>query len=150
MADKMRLIDANRIVEVAERAYNVWNLANATADSKREINRVYKMMELCKAVRAVAMDCPTVDAVEVVRCAQCIYRVCDEDSQKIGCGIHDLTLMEITDQSFCSAGMTEAQWLARYGDELEDGDPLKPTKEQPMHRILDLGDRQESGLLEED
>lgn len=126
MNSKRRLIDANRIVEVAERAYNAWNLANATADSKREINRVYKMMELCKAVRAVAMDCPTVDAVEVVRCAQCMYLFRDEETQKLSCGIHGHTLMELTDQSFCSAGMTEAQWLALHGDELEDGDPLKP------------------------
>lgn len=66
MANEKRLIDANRIVEVAERAYNAWNLAMATADGKREINLVYKRQELCKAVKAVADDCPTVYAVEVV------------------------------------------------------------------------------------
>lgn len=64
---KKRLIDANRIVEVAERAYNAWNLAMATADGKREINLVYKRQELCKAVKAVADDCPTVDAVEAAQ-----------------------------------------------------------------------------------
>lgn len=71
MKNEMRLIDANRIVEVAERAYNAWNLANATADGAREINRVFKMMELCRAVKSVADDCPTVDAVEAVRCKDC-------------------------------------------------------------------------------
>lgn len=65
MAEK-RLIDANEIVAVAERAYDAWNLAMAAADGKREINLVYKRQELCKAVKAVAEKCPTVDAVEVV------------------------------------------------------------------------------------
>lgn len=66
MATEMRLIDANRIVEVATRSYDAWNLAMATADGKREINLVYKRQELCKAVKAVADGCPTVDAVEVM------------------------------------------------------------------------------------
>lgn len=66
MATEKRLIDANRIVEVANRSYDAWNLAMATADGKREINLVYKRQELCKAVKAVADDCPTVDAMEVV------------------------------------------------------------------------------------
>lgn len=58
---KQRLIDANAIVEVAEHAYNEWNLAMATADGTREINRVFKMQELCKAVKAVADNAPTID-----------------------------------------------------------------------------------------
>ena len=66
-----RLIDANKIVEVAEHAYHEWNLAMAAADSQRDINRVYKMQELCKAVKAVADAAPTVDAVPVVRCKYC-------------------------------------------------------------------------------
>lgn len=71
MAEK-RLIDANGIVAVAEHAYDAWNLDMAAADGKREINLVYKRQELCKAVKAVAENCPTVDAVEVVRCRDCI------------------------------------------------------------------------------
>lgn len=63
---EQRLIDANKIVEVAEHAYHEWNLAMVAADSQREINRVYKMQELCKAVKAVADAAPTVDAVPVV------------------------------------------------------------------------------------
>ena len=65
MADQ-RLIDANEIVEVAEHAYHEWNLAMAAADGQRQINRVFKMQELCKAVKAVAEAAPTVDAVPVV------------------------------------------------------------------------------------
>lgn len=68
---KKRLIDAGDIVAVAEKAYDAWNLAMATADGKREINLVYKRQELCKAVRAVAEKCPTIDAVEVVHCREC-------------------------------------------------------------------------------
>lgn len=57
----MRLIDAEKIVEVAERAWNEWNLAMATQDTNRGVNRVLKMQELCKCVKAVADDCPTID-----------------------------------------------------------------------------------------
>ena len=56
----MRLIDADKIVEVAVHAYNEWNKAMAAAEG-REINRCFKMQELCKTVKAVADDCPTID-----------------------------------------------------------------------------------------
>lgn len=63
----MRLIDADEIVKVAEHAFREWNLAMAAAEGKRQINRVYKMQELCKAVKAVADSAPTIDAAPVVR-----------------------------------------------------------------------------------
>lgn len=56
----MRLIDADKIVEVAEHAYGEWNKAMGAAEG-RQINRCYKMQELCKAVKGVANDCPTID-----------------------------------------------------------------------------------------
>lgn len=56
-----RLIDANEIVEVAERAWNAWNLAMATQDTNQGINKVLKRQELCKAVKAVAEGAPTID-----------------------------------------------------------------------------------------
>lgn len=56
----MRLIDADKIVEVAEHAYGEWNKAMGAAEG-RQINRCYKMQELCKAVKSVANDCPTID-----------------------------------------------------------------------------------------
>lgn len=56
----MRLIDADKIIEVAVHAYNEWNKAMAAAEG-REINRCFKMQELCKTVKAVADDCPTID-----------------------------------------------------------------------------------------
>lgn len=56
----MRLIDADKIVEVAEHAYGEWNKAMGAAEG-RQIKRCYKMQELCKAVKGVADDCPTID-----------------------------------------------------------------------------------------
>lgn len=57
----MRLIDADYIVEVAERAYDAWNLAMATQDTNRGINKILKRQELCKAVKDVADDAPIID-----------------------------------------------------------------------------------------
>lgn len=56
----MRLIDADKIVEVSEHAYGEWNFGMAAAEW-RQINRCFKMQELCKAVKGVADDCPTID-----------------------------------------------------------------------------------------
>ena len=56
----MRLIDADKIIEVAEHAYGEWNKAMAAAEG-RQINRCYKMQELCKAVKGIADDCPIID-----------------------------------------------------------------------------------------
>lgn len=106
MAGEMRLIDANALVE------KFWQ-----PECRTQTRRDFV---------AMVNYAPTIDAVEVIRCAQCMYLFRDEETQKLSCGIHGHTLMELTDQSFCSAGMTEAQWLALHGDELEDGDPLKP------------------------
>lgn len=58
---EQRLIDANYIVEVAERAWDAWNLAMATQDTNRGVNKVIRRQELCKAVKAVADDAPTID-----------------------------------------------------------------------------------------
>ena len=57
----MRPIDADKIVEVAEHAWGEWNLAMATQDTNRGVNKVLKMQELCKTVKAVADDCPTIN-----------------------------------------------------------------------------------------
>lgn len=53
----MRLIDADKIVEVAEHAYGEWNKAMGAAEG-RQINRCYKMQELCKAVKVLPMIAP--------------------------------------------------------------------------------------------
>lgn len=59
------------MVEVAECAYNEWNKARVGAEGQRQINKVFKMEELCKAVKAVADSAPTVDAIQVIRCENC-------------------------------------------------------------------------------
>lgn len=58
---EQRLIDANRIVEVANHAYDEWNLAMATQDTNRGVNKVFRRQELCKAVKGVAENAPTID-----------------------------------------------------------------------------------------
>ena len=98
----MRPIDADEIVKVAEHAYNEWNLAMAAADGTREINRVFKMQELCKAVKVVADSAPTIDAVPVVRCKECKYM--PNTANANGFLICKASGMEITDDDFCSYG----------------------------------------------
>lgn len=104
MAD-VRLIDANEIVKVAEHAYNEWNLAMAAADGKREINKTYKMQELCKAVKAVADNCPTIDAVPVVRCRHCRSHHWEQEPCH-GKTVHYCKKLgaEVTADFFCAAG----------------------------------------------
>lgn len=70
---KKRLIDAGDIVAVAEKAYDAWNLAMATADGKREINLVYKRQQrflgyLKTWIRAINMDDGTL--AEILEIAQ--------------------------------------------------------------------------------
>ena len=62
----MRPIDADRIVEVAKHAWNEWNLAMATQDTNRGVNKVLKKQELCKAVEGVADACPTIDPADCI------------------------------------------------------------------------------------
>lgn len=57
----IRIIDANFIVKVAEHAWDEWNLAMATQDTNRGVNKVLRRQELCKAVKDVADDAPTID-----------------------------------------------------------------------------------------
>lgn len=57
----MRLIDADIADEIIAHAENEWNLAMAAADGNREINRIYKMQELCRAVRGVMNSLPTIE-----------------------------------------------------------------------------------------
>ena len=104
MATEKRLIDANHIVAVAEHAYNEWNLAMAAADGQRQINQVYKMEELCKAVKAVADAAPTVDAVEVVRCRDCKHYMEHPRTKRMCCYVHLLTPHHMRNDDFCSYG----------------------------------------------
>lgn len=59
-------ISREAALKAAEHAYGEWNLAMAAADGQRQINRCFKMQELCKAVASVFEDAPAAD-VEPVR-----------------------------------------------------------------------------------
>lgn len=63
------LIERQAAIKAAEHAYNEWNLAMAAADGQRQINRVFKMQELCKAVISVFEDIPAVD----LDCTGCVW-----------------------------------------------------------------------------
>lgn len=63
------LIERQAAIKAAEHAYNEWNLAMAAADGQRQINRVFKMQELCKAVISVFEDVPAVD----LDCTGCVW-----------------------------------------------------------------------------
>lgn len=62
------LVERQVAIKAAEHAYNEWNLAMAAADGQRQINRVFKMQELCKAVASVFENVPAADVAPVVRC----------------------------------------------------------------------------------
>jgi len=117
---KKRLVAVEDIVKLAEHAHEQWSLAMVGADDTRKVNEVFKKQYLCKVVKAVAEGCPTVDAVEVARCKDCVYLWRPEENRMI-CGILG-GMGEITEESYCSKGMTEAQWMELHGHELEEGD----------------------------
>lgn len=54
-------ISREAAIQTAEHAYHEWNLAMAAADGQRQINRCFKMQELCKAVASVFEDAPAAD-----------------------------------------------------------------------------------------
>lgn len=60
------LIERQAAIKAAEHAYNEWNLAMAAADGQRQINRVFKMQELCKAVISVFENVHAADVAPVV------------------------------------------------------------------------------------
>ena len=59
------LIERQTAIKAAEHAYNEWNLAMAAADGQRQINRCFKMQELCKAVASVFENAPAADVAPV-------------------------------------------------------------------------------------
>lgn len=63
MAD---FIDRKQAIKCAEESYKMWNLTMAGADGEREINKCYKMQELCKTIDEVFKIVPAVDVAPVV------------------------------------------------------------------------------------
>ena len=53
----------------------------AAADGQRQINRVFKMQELCKAVASVFENVPAADVAPVVRCKDCKHSYITVDAR---------------------------------------------------------------------
>ena len=60
-------IERGAAIKCAEESYKMWCLAMAAADGEREINKCYKMQDVCKAIGEVFKIVPAADVVPVVR-----------------------------------------------------------------------------------
>ena len=58
-------IEREAAVKLAQESYEQLNLAMAAADGAREINRLYKLQELCKTVEEVFKKVPAADVAPV-------------------------------------------------------------------------------------
>lgn len=65
-------IEREAAIKCAEESYKMWNLTMAAADGEREINKCYKMQELCKAIGEVFKIVPAANVAPVVH-GQWIY-----------------------------------------------------------------------------
>lgn len=77
-------IEREAATKCAEKSYKMWNLTMAAADGEREINKCYKMQDVCKAIGEVFKIVPAADVAPVVHGEwehHCICSVC-----KIACG----------------------------------------------------------------
>lgn len=89
----MRLIDADRAASI-ENLDQYSDLAAALGD--------------VQTVRDILSDAPTIDAVPVVRCRECIYyKICDEweNGKRMLCEVHHHSYLDHDgDNHFCSRG----------------------------------------------
>ena len=59
-------IEREAAIKCAEESYKMWCLAMAAADGEREINKCYKMQDVCKAIGEVFKIVPADDVDPVV------------------------------------------------------------------------------------
>lgn len=59
-------IERGAAIKCAEKSYKMWCLAMAAADGEREINKCYKMQDVCKAIGEVFKIVPAADVAPVV------------------------------------------------------------------------------------
>ena len=72
----------------------------AAADGQRQINRVFKMQELCKAVASVFENVPAADVAPVVRCKDCKHSYITVDARCCSYGaFYDVA---VQDDFFCA------------------------------------------------
>ena len=100
------LIERQEAIKAAEHAYNEWNLAMAAADGQRQINRVFKMQELCKAVISVFENVPAADVAPVVRCKDCKHSYEDIGGRVCAHGV--CVDCSVPDDFFCAYGVKKA------------------------------------------
>lgn len=109
----MRLIDADALIREAERLYGEWNKAMAGAEGTRQINKVYKMQELSKAVAEVARNMTTyVPHLYEMRWIPCTERL-PEMQEYDHCGS---TLRESDKVLFSAAGRVRTGCCVRFDD----------------------------------
>ena len=91
-------IERGAAIKCAEESYKMWCLAMAAADGEREINKCYKMQDVCKAIGEVFKIIPAADVAPVVHgkwlnfyndfsCAECdrcgtTFEVTDNESDE--------------------------------------------------------------------
>ena len=59
-------IEREQAIKCAEKSYKMWNLTMAAAEGAREINKCYKMQEICKAIGETFKIVPAADVAPVV------------------------------------------------------------------------------------
>ena len=101
----MRLVDADRAASI-ENLYQYSDLAAALGD--------------VQTVRDILSDAPTIDAVPVVRCRECIYyKICDEweNGKRMLCEIHHHSYLDHDgDNHFCSWGQRKIETVLPKSD----------------------------------
>ena len=92
----MRLIDADALLE--REKVNPFFVSVGARNGKSLFNA-------CLTYMAVAVDdCPTIDAVPVVRCKDCKHYVDRKEIHKKCCYVHLLTPHPMPEDGFCSYG----------------------------------------------
>lgn len=59
-------IEREAAIKCAEESYKMWCLTMAAADGEREINKCYKMQDVCKAIGETFKIVPAADVAPVV------------------------------------------------------------------------------------
>ena len=89
----MRPIDADALIEKEERS---------ELDRYIDGERCYQMVVPSWAI----IEAPTIDAVSVVRCRECIHYGRDSERNTYGCNLHSIGM---TPSDFCSYGEREGE-----------------------------------------
>ena len=95
----MRLIDADNALELFRAEYQ--NTENLIKQGEKQLDSLAE--GYTEAAHIIKHISPTVDAVPVVRCTDCVYAQRAKINKK-GYRICPASHMEITDDDFCSYG----------------------------------------------